>query len=161
MAGGRGIWHTSWVPRRWANIVCAVAMLLLGGAWEPFRSPNAAVEAGNQAYSEGRYGDAVKAYDQAEQQGVDRAGLAYNRGAALLKQAEGDQTPARVEMLERAAAELRKAESSTDSRVRSAASYNRGNALMGLQRLDDAIIQEGDERFQRLEVRHDLTRQPG
>ena len=67
----------------------AATLLFALGAWEPFRSPNPDVEAGNQAAAEGRWDDALAAYDRAATDGsVDADGLAYNRGTAELEKAK-------------------------------------------------------------------------
>ena len=72
----------------------SLALLLLLGlaGWEPFRSPDPDVQAGNKAYAEGRYDDALAAYAEAAKKGkVPADSLAYDRGTALLKKAEGTQ----------------------------------------------------------------------
>jgi len=54
--------HARGVSRRmWVG-----ALLIALAGWEPFRSPDADVTAGNKAYSEGKWDDAIAAYDRAQ-----------------------------------------------------------------------------------------------
>jgi hypothetical protein len=119
----------------------AITLVLALGGWEPFRTRDPDVEAGNRAYAEGRYDDALAAYDRAVRRGdVDPDGLAFDRGTAELKKAESLAEPAEKQRLtERALEDLKQAARAKDSHVRGAASYNRGNALMGQDHVDDAI----------------------
>ncbi|HSN25987.1 MAG TPA: hypothetical protein VLT45_06860, partial [Kofleriaceae bacterium] len=71
------------MKRRYLALVLALA------AWDPFRSPNKDVEDGNRAAAEGRWDDALAAYDRASHDpSVDPDGLAYNRGTAELAKAK-------------------------------------------------------------------------
>ena len=71
--------------RRWLS---PLLLLALAG-WEPFRSPNPDVEAGNQALADGNADKALEAYDRAaKDKNVDAAGLAYDRGTAELAKAQ-------------------------------------------------------------------------
>jgi len=128
------------MQRGLATLIAPIVVVVLAG-WTPFRTPDRDVEAGNQAYAQGRYDDALAAYDRAARRGgVDADGLAFDRGTALLKQAEAAKDPAeKRRMLDRALADLERAGRSKDVRIRSAASYNRGNALLDQDRLEDAI----------------------
>ncbi|MBP6838902.1 MAG: tetratricopeptide repeat protein, partial [Kofleriaceae bacterium] len=118
-------------PRRpgW-RIALVVLAVLASAGWEPFRSPDPDVVAGNQAYAQGRFADAIEAYERARARGeVDRAGLDYNIGTSKLRMAEagGDGGDAvRTEGL----AALERATTSTDPQLRAQAHYNRGNALL-------------------------------
>jgi len=118
-----------------------ILLLLVLCAWEPFRSADPDVEAGNKAYAEGKYDDALAAYDRAARKpGIDPDGLAYDRGTAELRKAEGLKDPAEKQRLtERALEDLKQASKSSDPKVRSGAHYNRGNAMMGNEKLDEAI----------------------
>jgi len=118
--------------RRMRRVLVAALTLLLG-AWEPFRTPDPDVTAGNEAYAEGRYDDAIAAYDRAGRRGgVDADGLAYDRGTAELKKAEAAKDPAEKQRLtEHALEALKQAARSHDPRVRGGASYNRGNTSRG------------------------------
>lgn len=135
VVGGR-ICHDRRV-RRW---LAPVLLLALAG-WEPFRSPHPDVEAGNRAFAEGRYDDALAAYDRAAKDGsVDPAGLAYDRGTVELKKAETVTDPAeRARLVERGLENLKTATTSRDPRIRGQAHYNRGNALLQQDKLEDAI----------------------
>jgi hypothetical protein len=120
------------MKRSWALVL----VLALGG-WEPFHAPNADVEAGNRALTEGRYDDALAAYDRAARDGsVDPDGLAYDRGTAELAKANATKD---ARLAERALDDLKQGQHSSDARVRSNAAYNRGNALLGQDKLDDAV----------------------
>ena len=130
-------------PRRGRPVrraLLAILVVALGG-WEPFRTPDPDVEAGNRAYTEGHYDDALAAYDRAKQRGgVDADGLAYDRGTAELKKAEAIKDPAEKQRLyEHGLEDLKQAARSKDPRIRSGANYNRGNALMAQDKLEDAI----------------------
>jgi hypothetical protein len=120
--------------------LAAFAVVALGG-WEPFRTADPDVEAGNRAYAEGRFDDALAAYDRAGRRGgVDANGLAFDRGTAELKKSEATADPGEKRQLaERALEDLKQAGKSRDPHIRGAAHYNRGNAMMGQDRLDDAI----------------------
>jgi len=120
--------------------LAAIVVLALAG-WTPFRAPDPDVEAGNQAYAAGRYDDALAAYDRAARRGgVDGDSLAFDRGTAELKKAEAVADPAEKRRLtDRALDDLKRAGRSRDARIRGAASYNRGNALLGQDKLEDAI----------------------
>jgi hypothetical protein len=135
--------HVRCRPRwdRWLRRGLAVVATVALGGWEPFRAPDPDVEAGNLAYGEGRYDDALAAYDRARRRGgVDEAGLAFDRGTALLKKADAAQQPDEKRRLtERALEDLARAARSHDPHIRGAAGYNRGNALMAQDKLDEAI----------------------
>ena len=119
----------------------AVLLVVALAGWEPFRAPDPDVEAGNRAYAEGRYDDALAAYDQAARRGaVDGDGLAFDRGTAELAKAAAVKDPDEKRRLtERAIEDLKQAARARDARIRGSANYNRGNALMDRDKLDDAI----------------------
>ena len=98
----------------------AFVLLLSLGAWEPFRSPDPDVTEGNKAYAEGRYDDAIAAYDRAAKDGnVDAQGLAFDRGTALLKKAEATKDPAeKARLTERAMDDLKQGARSKDPNAR-------------------------------------------
>ncbi|HWO20147.1 MAG TPA: hypothetical protein VNO30_15275, partial [Kofleriaceae bacterium] len=126
------------MPRR----SLALVLLLALGGWEPLRSPDPDVQAGNRAYAEGRYDDALAAYDRAGKRGgVDAHGLAFDRGTALAKKAQATKDPAeRAKLMERAMDDLKEAAKSKDARLRADAHYNRGNALLG----EDSVEKLGE-----------------
>ncbi len=118
----------------------ALVFLFALGAWEPFRAADPDVEAGNKAYAEGRYDDALAAYERAEgNKSLDKAGLAFDKGTALLKKAEGASGADKKALIDRGLEELAKAGLSKDARLRGAAQHNRGNAMMQQDKLEDAI----------------------
>lgn len=137
VAGDRRAWHARPMHRLRACLF-ALAVLPLAG-WEPLWRLDPDVAAGNQAYREGRYDDALAAYDRAEDSGVDPAGLAYDRGTALLGQAEAAPAEAAPELFGRAFALLGRATSGRDARIKARAHYNRGTIVMRAKQLDDAI----------------------
>ena len=116
-------------------------LLLALAGWDPFRAPNPDVEAGNRAAAEGRWQDALDAYDRAAKDGsVDASSLAYNRGTAELGKAKATQDPAeREQLMNRALEDLKQGAGAADPHVRGEASYNRGNALMSQDKYDDAV----------------------
>jgi hypothetical protein len=124
----------------WRRPLAALLVLALAG-WEPFRAPDPDVEAGNRAYAEGRYDDALAAYDRAARRGaVDGDGLAFDRGTAELGKAAGTKDPGEKRRLtERAIEDLKQAARARDPHIRAGANYNRGNALMEQDKLDGAI----------------------
>jgi hypothetical protein len=119
----------------------ATALVVVLGGWQPFRTADPDVEAGNQAYAEGRYAEALAAYDRAARHGgVDADGLAYDRGTAELKQSEAAHDAAEKQrLIQRALDDLKQAGHARNPRIRGSAHYNRGNLLMGQDKLDDAI----------------------
>ncbi len=125
----------------WPRGAALAALVLALGGWEPFRTADPDVEAGNRAYADGRYDDAIAAYDRAARSGgVDAGGLAFDRGTAEARKAEVARDPAEKQRLvQRALDDLQQASHARDPRIRGAASYNRGNLLMGQDKLDDAI----------------------
>jgi len=124
----------------WRRTALAALVVALGG-WEPFRTADPDVEAGNRAYADGRYDDALAAYDRAARRGgVDGDGLAFDRGTAELRKAETTRDAAEKQrMTQRALEDLKQAAHARDPRIRGSAHYNRGNLMMGQDKLDDAI----------------------
>ena len=132
-------WHAA--PMRTGRLAIAIAALVALAGWTPFRTIDPDVEAGNQAYAEGRYNDALAAYDRARRHdSVDADGLAFDRGTAELALAEAAKDAGeRTRLTDRALEDLKQATHSKDARIRGAASYNRGNSLMDQGKLEDAI----------------------
>jgi hypothetical protein len=125
----------------WRRGAALAALVVALGGWEPFRAADPDVEAGNRAYAGGRYDDALAAYDRAARRGgIDADGLAYDRGTTEARKAELTRDPAEKQRLtQRALDDLKQASHARDPRIRGGASYNRGNLLMGQDKLDDAI----------------------
>ena len=132
-----GAWQTWPMSHRWT---AAVLLLALAG-WEPFRSPNPDVEAGNKALAEGRIDDALSAYDRAARDGdVDPAGLAYDRGTATLRKARDTKDANERERLtQRGLDDLKQAATSKDAKIRAQANFNRGNTLLDGNKLEESI----------------------
>ncbi|MCG8557082.1 MAG: tetratricopeptide repeat protein [Proteobacteria bacterium] len=101
-----------------ALVACASPSTVL--AWEPLRSSNAHVEAGNEHMAEGDSKAALAAYDRAARELPDRAGVHLNRGLALL--ASGELAKARQAL-------LLGTEPGGGKDVRGAAYYNLGVAF--------------------------------
>jgi len=125
----------------WPRRAGLAALVLALAAWQPFRTADPDVEAGNRAYAEGRYDDALAAYDRAARRGgVDDDGLAFDRGTAELKKADATRDAGEKQRLtQRALEDLKQAGRARDPRIRGRAHYNRGNLMMGQDKLDDAI----------------------
>ncbi|MCA9603673.1 MAG: tetratricopeptide repeat protein, partial [Myxococcales bacterium] len=90
------------VPARWRRVVALALGVVAASAgrayaWEPFRSANANVEAGNAALAKGDTAGALTAYDRAARQLPNEAGVHFDRGLALLK--KGDTAKAREAFL--------------------------------------------------------------
>ncbi|MGH2900546.1 MAG: hypothetical protein ACRDMZ_17870, partial [Solirubrobacteraceae bacterium] len=118
-------WHARSLGTALRASLAAFAVVALGG-WEPFRTADPDVEAGNRAYAEGRFDDALAAYDRAARRGgVDADGLAFDRGTAELKKSEATSDPAEKKRLaERALEDLKQAARARDPHLRGAAHYN-------------------------------------
>ncbi|MBZ0235174.1 MAG: tetratricopeptide repeat protein, partial [Deltaproteobacteria bacterium] len=118
------------------------ALLLPLGGWEPLWRLDPEVAAGNRAYQEKRYDDAIAAYERAREAGVDEAGLEYDLGTAKIGKADavGDADKAKQEGLYGDAMDhLAKAAKGKNPQLRAKAHYNRGNVLMKQKKLDAAI----------------------
>jgi hypothetical protein len=148
--------------RGWLVLVVALA------GWEPFRTPHPAVERGNRAYHEQRWDDAVAAYEAARGDEATTPTIDYDVGTALLRKAEAMPAgPARTAVEDRALAALARAGQAPDPALRSRAHYNRGNALLARDKLDDAIAAykdalRADRGFEdaRLNLEQALRRRP-
>lgn len=121
----------------------ALAILPLGG-WEPLWRSDPDVIDGNRAYQDGRYDDALAAYDRAEDAGVDVHGLDYDRGTTNLAKAEAGPEGERSALREQAIEQLENAKKSKDPKVRARAHYNVGNLHMKVDQLGDAIAEYKD-----------------
>lgn len=97
----------------------------------PVRADSAAAKnnEGNRLYEERQYDEALRKYMDAQASRPEAAELHYNIGNALYRKAEHD----------KAIEEYRRAESTTDPDLAQAATFNRGNALMMQERVEDAI----------------------
>lgn len=138
MAPAPAPWQTGGM-RRLRALGFVLVLIPLGG-WEPLWQNDADVDAGNRAYAEGRYDDALAAYQRARDNGVDSAGLAYDEGTATM--AKGDQLAditARDKVLEEAWTQLGKATHAKDKSLAARAHYNRGNIRMKQKKLDEAV----------------------
>ena len=138
MAPPPGPWQTG-LMRRLRALWFALALIPLGG-WEPLWQNDADVDAGNRAYAEGRYDDALAAYRRARDNGVDSAGLAYDEGTATM--AKGDQVAdaaGKEALYDEAWQQLGKATHGKDKSLAARAHYNRGNIRMKQKKLDEAI----------------------
>jgi tetratricopeptide (TPR) repeat protein len=116
------------VLRRLRPLLFAALLVPLGG-WEPLWRLDPDVVEGNKAYEQKRYDDAVKAYERARENGVDKPGLEYDMGTALA--AKGD--------LDKAIEHYVEAAKSTDAHLKAKAHFNRGNVRMKQKQLEAAI----------------------
>ncbi len=117
----------------------APLLLLALGAWEPLRSPDPDVEAGNRAFAAGKWEEAVAHYEAARGSGVDEAALDYNLGTARLKLGAAASGDAKAKLTEQGLADLEKSRRSKDAHLRSEASFNAGNAQLGAEKFQEAI----------------------
>jgi tetratricopeptide (TPR) repeat protein len=118
------------------------ALLLPLGGWEPLWRLDPDVAAGNKAYQQKRYDDAIEAYERARQAGVDEAGLEYDLGTAKIGKADalGDSDKAKKEGIYGDAMDhLAKAAKGKSPQLRAKAHFNRGNVLMKQKKLETAI----------------------
>lgn len=102
-----------------ALAACMAAVFLPAVAMARSPSPAVRVAEGNRAYEEGRFDDALAAYEQASETLSDNAVVKFNKGAALYR--KGDYNAAEAAF--RNAADL-----SDDLKVKSRALYNSGNS---------------------------------
>jgi len=88
------------------------------------------VEDGNQRYQAGDYAEAEKRYREAEKRLPGMAGVHFDLGAALHRQAQAaPEGPQRDALFDSAEKELRMALDAGDAKLRSSAHYNLGNTL--------------------------------
>ena len=117
-----------------------IALLLLCGAWDPVTRKVREVEDGNQRYQAGDYAEAEKRYREAEKRLPGMAGVHFDLGAALHRQAQAaPEGPQRDALFDSAEKELRLALDAGDARLRSSAHYNLGNTLYERGKFPDAI----------------------
>jgi Ca-activated chloride channel family protein len=137
-----------------------LALVFFLGGWELFRSPHPDVERGNQAFRDGRYDDALKAYDKAAEALPNEPGVRFNRGVASYQKAQGlPKGPERDQLLGEAQREFEGAAASKDGKLRSAAEYNLGNTHFQKEAWDQAIKSYADaikDDPQNLDARHNL-----
>ncbi len=130
-----------------ALLCLAADVVLASGAWRrPRRVPAVAavaavvlftgfgvgdVERGNRLYREGRYAEAVEAYEEALRDGDDSPVLRYNLGTALL----------RLGRRSEAEPHLRAALQGTQALLRQHASYNLGNRWLDEGRASPEALQ--------------------
>jgi tetratricopeptide (TPR) repeat protein len=98
-------------------------------AFNPFKRDDPRVTAGNQLYAQGKYDEALRAYEDAQRELGSSAELAYDRGNALFKL--GRQAEAREAYLSALGA--------SDSKLKAQDYYNMGNSLWELERNDEAV----------------------
>jgi Ca-activated chloride channel family protein len=116
-----------------------VALLLLGG-WDLFKSPNANVERGNQAFRDGKYDEALEAYDKAATQLPNDPGVKFNQGVARYQKALNTPPgPARDQLLQQAQGDFEGATQAPDRSLRGQAHYNLGNTHYQRQDWDKAV----------------------
>ncbi|MBL8620646.1 MAG: tetratricopeptide repeat protein [Myxococcales bacterium] len=125
--------------------LCFVLVLIPLGGWEPLWQNDADVDAGNRAYAEGRYDDALAAYQRARDSGVDSAGLAYDEGTATMAKADQQADAAgRDALFEESWKQLGQATHAKDKALAARAHYNRGNIRMKQKKLDEAVDEYKD-----------------
>lgn len=118
--------------------------VLVLGAWGSidgfWRSPDAHVARGNEAFRDGRYGRAVAAYQEASADLAGHPAVHFNLGAALVQEALTSEDPQeRNALFEAAERELRIAAKAADPSLKGLAHYNLGNALYQQDKIQEAI----------------------
>ena len=98
-------------------------------AFDPLRSPSAAVEEGNAKMKAGKAEDALGAYDKALTELSAEPGVHFDRGTAL----------AALSRFDEAAAEFLRGTESKDAALKAAAFYNLGNVLMKKDKHAEAV----------------------
>jgi Ca-activated chloride channel family protein len=114
---------------RLPRTLAAVALLPLLGAWEPLRSQNSDIEAGNAAMQAGKAEDALKHYEAAVQKLPGDPGAHFDRGAALYALSRFDE----------AGQEFLRATEAKDGALKAAAFYNLGNAFFKKDKFKEAV----------------------
>jgi hypothetical protein len=97
-------------------------------AFNPFKRDDPRVSSGNELYNQGKYDEALRAYEDAQREIGSSAELAFDRGNALFKL--GRNAEAREAYLS--------ALSAVDSKLKAQDYYNMGNALWELEKKDEA-----------------------
>ena len=117
-----------------------LALLLLLGGWDLFKSPNPDVERGNQAFRDGKYDEALEAYGKAQARLPNEPGVKFNRGVALYQKAMNTPPgPARDQLLTQAQGEFAQSGQSPDRSLRGASHYNLGNTHFQQGDYDKAV----------------------
>jgi Ca-activated chloride channel homolog len=118
--------------RRGAGPAVGAGLLLLAGparALGPFEANPPGVERGLKAYDEGRFEDALRAFQDAEREAPGNPALEYNRGNALYRLGRYDE----------ARESYRRAADSAATSLKERDLYNMGNALAQLGDTQAAI----------------------
>lgn len=112
-------------------LVLAVALALPRGSWAfgPFEKNHPLVEEGIIAYEQGRYEDALRAFDEAKKELPHSAALEFNRGNALYK----------LGRIEEAKAAYHRVIEADQTELRQKDYYNLGNAWARLGNTKEAI----------------------
>jgi tetratricopeptide (TPR) repeat protein len=116
---------------RIARLLPLLGLCLLASpaeAFNPFKRDDPRVAAGNQLFAQGKYDEALRAYEDAQRELGSSAELAYDRGNALFKL--GRNAEAREAYLS--------ALSAPDTKLKAQDYYNMGNALWELEKKDEA-----------------------
>jgi Ca-activated chloride channel family protein len=101
----------------------------LWAAFDPIRSPSAAVEEGNAKMKAGKADEALPAYDKAVAELPNEPGAHFNRGTAL----------AALSRFDEAGEEFLRATEAKDPALKASAFYNLGNAFAKKDKFKEAI----------------------
>ena len=124
----------------WLKHIAFVAFVLAAsGGWEWFSKPDPDVAAGNQAFSEGEFSEALTLYERAKTTTDSKSAIRFDAGAALYKLALAEKDPdKRAQLFERAESAFREATDTSDQVLKSAAFHNIGNAMFQRERWPQA-----------------------
>jgi tetratricopeptide (TPR) repeat protein len=114
--------------------------LVLCAAWDPVTRKQSDVATGNKQLADGKLAEAEASYRKALEALPGQAGVLFDLGAALYKQAhalpKGEQ---RGKLLEAAEKEFRLAGDAPETPLRATAHYNLGNTLFDQEKYKEAI----------------------
>jgi tetratricopeptide (TPR) repeat protein len=118
----------------------ALLAFLLCGAWDPVTRPQPDVAAGNKGLAAGKLPEAEGHYKKALEALPGHAGVLFDLGAAHYAEAQALPKGAdRVKLLDAAEKEFRLAGDAPDTKLRSSAHYNLGNALFQQDKFKEAV----------------------
>jgi len=113
----------------WTRLAVLALCFPLWTAFDPIRSPSAAVEEGNAKMKAGKADEALPAYDKAVAELPNEPGAHFDRGTAL----------AALSRFDEAGEEFLRATEAKDPALKASAFYNLGNAFAKKDKFKEAI----------------------